>query len=552
MERQIIAKVQTKPSRNYHLQRQTVGAPIVRHSLMDLQQSIGNQAVQRLIRSRYIQAKLQVNEPGDAFEQEADQVAGKVMRMPDPQADPGATVSNRTQMSRIQRKCTECEEEVQRQPLEEKEEEETIQSKTNAVQTPVIQRLCSDCSNKLHKMPIEEEKQIEKPSMEEEEEGVVQRRTEGDADVQTSDGLQSQIDSLRGEGQPLPETVRAYFEPRFGQDFGGVRLHTGAEGARAARSVNARAFTTGKDIAFGTGQYSPETSSGKRLLAHELTHVVQQGAASHIDSGAKHSPTGLMKQSSSASEHSGQMVQRAPIEILPADFVGPPNTGQRRAAASCDIDCDGTSLGTLHAMPTFFHASRGAPLAGSAGADGIGTALHFVRVATVLPKNNGCLPCTDFKIIQVLNTNEHSADSRGKDSYVDNASSATPFYGDVYLTGVGLHPIPTGYPDAGSDVETTHSIYDRPFRNAGKLGNVTGKNFFWNAEACVTCIKPGPVGKDKVLGCATYGFKRDWDAAKKSHGPVQTVGPGCLKKPSSHFVSTLTSDSSTSSYKFET
>jgi len=77
-------------------------------------------------------------------------------------------------------------------------------------------------------------------------------------------------------GQPLDSWTRAYMEPRFGFDFGAVRIHADGEAAAAARSVNARAYTLGTSVVFGAGQYSPRTNEGRRLLAHELTHVVQQ------------------------------------------------------------------------------------------------------------------------------------------------------------------------------------------------------------------------------------------------------------------------------------
>jgi hypothetical protein len=77
-------------------------------------------------------------------------------------------------------------------------------------------------------------------------------------------------------GTPLPVASRTYFEPRFGHDFSGVRVHTGVEAAAGARAVQARAYTMGSHIVFGSGEYAPDTVSGKRLLAHELTHVVQQ------------------------------------------------------------------------------------------------------------------------------------------------------------------------------------------------------------------------------------------------------------------------------------
>jgi hypothetical protein len=192
-------KAPSKPKttfRSSHVQHEAVVKSAVKHPLMALHQSIGNRAVQRLIQSHYIQAKLQVSKPGDPYEQEADRVADKVMRMPDSQVNPRAT--------------------------------------------------------------------------------VVQGKAAEGGGNQVSQGVQSQIESFRGGGQPLLESTRAYFEPRFGRDFGGVRIHDGTQAAEAARSINAQAFTVGRDVAFATGQYSPETSPGKRLLAHELTHVIQQ------------------------------------------------------------------------------------------------------------------------------------------------------------------------------------------------------------------------------------------------------------------------------------
>ncbi len=92
-------------------------------------------------------------------------------------------------------------------------------------------------------------------------------------------GSQSRIATMRSGGMPLPPTVRGYFEPRFGCDFGAVRIHTDQAAGDVARSVGARAFTVGTDLAFAPGQYAPGTAAGRRLLAHELTHVIQQGGA---------------------------------------------------------------------------------------------------------------------------------------------------------------------------------------------------------------------------------------------------------------------------------
>ncbi len=84
-------------------------------------------------------------------------------------------------------------------------------------------------------------------------------------------------DVLRSPGQPLDTQTRAFMEPRFGYDFSRVRVHTDARAAESARAVNALAYTVGRNVVFSLGQYAPETRQGQRLMAHELTHVVQQG-----------------------------------------------------------------------------------------------------------------------------------------------------------------------------------------------------------------------------------------------------------------------------------
>ncbi len=83
-------------------------------------------------------------------------------------------------------------------------------------------------------------------------------------------------DVLRSPGRPLDIQTRAYFEPRFGHDFGEVRVHTEERASRAATAINADAFTSGKSVVFGKNKYAPRTADGLHLLAHELAHVVQQ------------------------------------------------------------------------------------------------------------------------------------------------------------------------------------------------------------------------------------------------------------------------------------
>ncbi len=103
---------------------------------------------------------------------------------------------------------------------------------------------------------------------------LIQRKTAGITPAVHVPPLIHEV--LRYPGRPLDHATRAFYEPRFGQDFSAVRVHTDTRAAESARSVNALAYTVGHDIVFDTGQYTPTISAGKQLLAHELTHVMQQ------------------------------------------------------------------------------------------------------------------------------------------------------------------------------------------------------------------------------------------------------------------------------------
>jgi hypothetical protein len=113
--------------------------------------------------------------------------------------------------------------------------------------------------------------------------GFLQRRCacDGAAGLGTEPAAAPSVvhDALRAPGQALDASARASMERRFGHDFGRVRVHADAKAAESARAVNALAYTVGRDVVFGAGQYAPGTATGRRLLAHELTHVVQQDPA---------------------------------------------------------------------------------------------------------------------------------------------------------------------------------------------------------------------------------------------------------------------------------
>jgi hypothetical protein len=123
------------------------------------------------------------------------------------------------------------------------------------------------------------EHEVSLQAMQEEEEQILQTKSGSGETPDVGSDIESSIYSRKGGGQPLPEKDRSFMERRFGIDFSGVRVHTGREAVQINRELNAQAFTHGGDIYFGAGRYSPGTSDGKTLLAHELTHVVQQRGA---------------------------------------------------------------------------------------------------------------------------------------------------------------------------------------------------------------------------------------------------------------------------------
>lgn len=204
-----------------------------------------------------VQTKLKIGEPNDKFEQEADRVADRVMGMPDSQVqrqvdsmETGQSIPAKFEEPVIQRMTD--------------EDEDMVQTKL-AVDT--IQRMCSKC---------EEEEKLQRVEMEEEEE-ILQTKSGSDQGSTVTPSIHSGINWLRQSGGvALPESTRAFMEPRFGRDFNKVKLHTSPQASVLSQNLNARAFTVGRDIFFNQGEFQPHTSSGMRLLAHELTHTVQQ------------------------------------------------------------------------------------------------------------------------------------------------------------------------------------------------------------------------------------------------------------------------------------
>jgi len=189
-------------------------------------------------RSVHPQSKPTVNELGDRYEKEAECVADTIMRMPEPKTT--KKPEEDAPSDQIHRLCSRCQRRHrQGKPLN-----------------------CSECEQEL------------------------QRKPEADG-VPVAQGVEQAAAVASKSGRPLSVSTKSFFEGRMGSDFSDVRVHTGPKADQAARSIDARAFTLGSDVVFRSGEYRPDTQEGKRLLAHELTHVVQQDFARRRDRSSK-------------------------------------------------------------------------------------------------------------------------------------------------------------------------------------------------------------------------------------------------------------------------
>ena len=191
--------------------------------------SLGNQAMQRALRGHLLQARLTINQPGDRYEQEADRVADTVMRMPNPQV---ASTLNITPLGRH----------------------------------PVQRCSCGGSSSGGQCEACQAKEQ------------AMQRKGTGATSVQTAPAIVDQV--LRSPGHALDVESRSFMESRLGRDFSDVRIHTDSLATESAQAVNALAYTVGNRVVFGAQHYRPSTNDGRRLLAHELVHVMQQDSGS--------------------------------------------------------------------------------------------------------------------------------------------------------------------------------------------------------------------------------------------------------------------------------
>jgi hypothetical protein len=196
--------------------------------------------------SPVLQAKLEVSEPGDPLELEAERAAEQVMREPEPAEEQESMRRGPRQV--VQRKCA-C----------------------GGSSGASGEEKCAECA-------------AEEGQEEEKKKAGVQRKA-ADSE-QVVDPAATVAPVLATAGAPLDPAVRAALEPRFGHDFSRVRVHADAQAAGSAQDIHARAYTVGEHIVFATGEYAPSAPRGRRLLAHELTHVIQQQAAPRAPAAA--------------------------------------------------------------------------------------------------------------------------------------------------------------------------------------------------------------------------------------------------------------------------
>jgi len=192
----------------------------LRQTMNSVSNHQGAQVTQLLKRQR-LQAKLKISHPNDPSEWEADRIADHVVNTAEPQ---GHAQSGDTPRSL------------------------GFQHSQN------IQRLCVDCNDELQR----------------------KARSETVSEL----GLTNASSPITANGRPLPEAERSFFESRMGADFSHVRIHTDTKAHQLSQQINAHAFTIGRHIAFNRDAYRPGTAQGRRLLAHELTHVLQQSQVS--------------------------------------------------------------------------------------------------------------------------------------------------------------------------------------------------------------------------------------------------------------------------------
>jgi len=199
--------------------------------IKNLHNTHGNSYLQKII-----QAKLKISQPGDVYEKEADRIADIVVNIQEPDT-----------LNKLE-----------------------FNGKKQNQLKPFFDQASLLIQRQVGEEGIEEDKEM------------FFTKSKNNNPIQESQDIGDSFKVMYDKGNPLPDSVRSLMEPRFGCDFSDVRIHNDPKAEESARALNAHAFTMGKNIFFGTNQYQVGTNEGRRLLAHELTHVLQQNSKLHF------------------------------------------------------------------------------------------------------------------------------------------------------------------------------------------------------------------------------------------------------------------------------
>lgn len=217
----------------------------------------------------FVQTKLSVNQPNDVYEQEANAMADKVIQNIHRYSFADASDNSKPffskPVSNIHRKCAACEE----KKLQKKDDEDSQNFLLEKFKSQIgslkegekIQRKCAEC---------------------EEEEKKLQKKSKANSFQTISSFVSNNLNDSKSSGRPLPQNTRNIMGSSFGEDFSHVQIHDDSVAAKMSKDLHAQAFTHGSDIYFNTGKFDTNSFSGKHLLAHELTHVLQQQGGSRI------------------------------------------------------------------------------------------------------------------------------------------------------------------------------------------------------------------------------------------------------------------------------
>ncbi|GGF03377.1 eCIS core domain-containing protein [Flavobacterium limi] len=224
-----------------------------------------------------IQKKLTTGTVGDKYEVEADNVADKVVNkskkggLLQSKAETGVQkISASENISKVQKHDLEQEKPVQKKGKE-KEDDKKVQKKADKEEDKKIQ--------KKGKEKEDDKKKIQKKSdKEDDKKKTVQAKANNNESSVNNNRVESNLKSSKGGGSPLSKGIKKEMESGFGTDFSNVRIHTDNNAVQMSQDLSAQAFTNGNDIYFNSGKYDTESTQGKHLLAHELTHTVQQNS----------------------------------------------------------------------------------------------------------------------------------------------------------------------------------------------------------------------------------------------------------------------------------